>query len=345
MSRDVNNCDNVIPDVLALDHARLRELMVRSPRQVMAQTLFNVLGYLALGYVGLAAHRWWVWATVWWFQGIVLSGFLGASHDCAHGVFAGSPRGNHIAGALWSSAVLFNFSLYKYFHLEHHHYTSVEGDTEPGGLFPSAWAYFKSLPTTAFFVSFWKMSALAMVGRFPHFVRSPRARMAVKADNVVQFAWIVGVVILTAIWPKQIVLLYWCPILVYFPMVFWTSLPEHYGCDPGSSLINNTRSTVSNWLFRYSFWNGNFHAEHHVYPSVPSHNLPELHRLIGRHFAFQERSYVLFHLNLVWTLLRDQRVRSAAVVLLDATKRVEYSVYDECNAATSSARVAEGSQQ
>jgi fatty acid desaturase len=319
-----------LPHEVSVDSTTMGVLLCRSPLDVVTQTMFNLGAYIVLSFLSLRFHHWWLWLIDWWFQGVILSGFLGAAHDCAHGTFTKSPRLNHLAGSIWSAVVLFNFSLYKYFHLEHHKYTSVEGDTEPLGAFPDLKTYLYNLPTTAFFVTFWRMSVEAATGKFPHFIKTSRSRREVVSDDLPQVLWVALVLSLTTVWPRQLLLTYWAPMLFYFPMVFWTSLPEHYGCDEGPDVLRNTRSTTSNWLFRCVFWNGNFHAEHHIYPNVPSSNLPRLHGLIGRNFAFQESSYIAFHARLIWHLFRNPN--PAEVKALDPLKRVEYTSYTDIGA-------------
>jgi fatty acid desaturase len=111
--------------------------------------------------------------------------------------------------------------------------------------------------------------------------------------------------------------------LFYFPMVFFTSLPEHYGCDPGDDPWRNTRTVKSTRLYGLLFWNGNFHAEHHLVPGIPSWNLPMLHARVGDKFAYVEGSYIRFHARLVRALLSGRPFLNA-----DArrwTSRVQYA--------------------
>jgi fatty acid desaturase len=42
----------------------------------------------------------------------------------------------------------------------------------------------------------------------------------------------------------------------------------------------NTRSFVSNPVFQWLYCNMNYHIEHHTFPMVPYHRLPELHEAI-----------------------------------------------------------------
>jgi len=42
----------------------------------------------------------------------------------------------------------------------------------------------------------------------------------------------------------------------------------------------NTRTVYLNPVSRFICWNNNYHMEHHMFPSVPFHQLPRLHKLI-----------------------------------------------------------------
>src|SRR5690606_12117628 len=42
----------------------------------------------------------------------------------------------------------------------------------------------------------------------------------------------------------------------------------------------NCRTVYMNRVNRFLYWNMNYHLEHHMFPLVPYHALPELHKLI-----------------------------------------------------------------
>jgi fatty acid desaturase len=318
----------VLPKEIRLESSIVQNLKRRPSWKVALQAVFNLTLYVALWWLAANISRWWFWLIAWWFQAVILCGFLGAAHDCAHGTFAAKGRGNHVAGALWSAGILLNFALYKYHHLEHHSHTSIEGDTEPAGTFPDLKSYLASLPMTGFFVAFWRMSLQACIGEFPHFVRTAAARRAVRQDNIYLSAWLCTICGATIMWPHTLLFFYWVPLFLLLPMLLWTSLPEHYDCEQSSNVLSNTRTVVSNALFRFVSWNANFHAEHHVYPSIPSSNLPRVHSLIGRHFEFRESSYILFHVRLILSLIRKNRTKSS-LETLKPEERVVFSTYHE----------------
>lgn len=281
-----------------------RELYAHTWWASPIQTICLLGGYVTLSIVGLTCNSWLLYPLVWTLQGFILSCFLGASHDCAHSTYSARRPVNRVAGVLWSSAILFNFTLYKAYHLEHHRSTAIEGDTEPRGQFHSILEYVTCVPALGFFTSFWKMSFGLTGGKYPHFIRGNQERRAAVVDNWILAGWVGITIAYSIVSPWFMLKAYWMPLLFFFPMVFFTSLPEHYGCSLTDNPLSNTRSVLSNAAFRFLFWNGNFHAEHHALPGVPSWNLIKLHRLIGHRFENREVSYLRFHVALVTALIQ-----------------------------------------
>jgi fatty acid desaturase len=42
----------------------------------------------------------------------------------------------------------------------------------------------------------------------------------------------------------------------------------------------NSRTVYMNPIFRFLYWNMNYHVEHHMFPMAPYHALPQLHEAI-----------------------------------------------------------------
>jgi fatty acid desaturase len=45
-------------------------------------------------------------------------------------------------------------------------------------------------------------------------------------------------------------------------------------------MLENSRTTYTNGLVRFLAWNMPFHAEHHAWPSIPFHLLPQANAMI-----------------------------------------------------------------
>ena len=47
----------------------------------------------------------------------------------------------------------------------------------------------------------------------------------------------------------------------------------------------NSRTVYMNPVFRFLYWNMNYHVEHHMFPMVPYHALPALHAEMKADYA------------------------------------------------------------
>ena len=279
-----------------------------APRRgrTLCQALFNVALLVTLSWIGLRIDENITWIAVWLSQGVILTGFLSAAHECVHEHFWPDRRINAVFGRLWATPALLNFSLYRFFHLRHHQYTGVAGD--PEGInyaLPTIGKYATELCTSGMKFTVFMITASADVvcGREPpEFVRGARARHQVWIDSWILLGFLFIVVLLTMWRPTLMVKLAWAPWFAYFLALFWTGLPEHFELGPGE-----TRSIRSNWLFRTVYWSANFHAEHHAEPRVPAHNLYRLHELLQTQLPHRETSYILYHWKLIRRLLVDSK--------------------------------------
>jgi fatty acid desaturase len=66
---------------------------------------------------------------------------------------------------------------------------------------------------------------------------------------------------------------------------------EHTGCERTRSAFDNTRTTYTGDVTKWFAWNMPDHVEHHAYPSIPFHALPQLNQIVADRIAFQGRGY------------------------------------------------------
>jgi Na+-transporting NADH:ubiquinone oxidoreductase subunit F len=86
----------------------------------------------------------------------------------------------------------------------------------------------------------------------------------------------------------SIILQSWIPIFLFIlPQLFGTWLmiihntPQHAGL--AENVLDhrlNCRTVYMNPVSRFIYWNMNYHIEHHMFPLVPYHALPKLHKLV-----------------------------------------------------------------
>lgn len=238
-------------------------------------------------------------------MGLILAGFLAAAHDCVHSTFVNAKMGNRIAGAIWCTPILINFTLFKAAHLTHHRFTRVPGDTEPIEPLRSINEYVRHMilwnPLRSVVAPF-----RVVCGVFPPNLDSPTKQRAAQADAWGIIVWLLLVGMLTVIYPWSLFAIFWLPFFFSGMMIALTALPEHHGCGMGPDVFQSTRTVLSNFLVRTMLWNGNFHAEHHLHPTIPSCNLPELSRRLEQAPIVRLPSYFQFHLSLLRELLSSK---------------------------------------
>jgi len=60
------------------------------------------------------------------------------------------------------------------------------------------------------------------------------------------------------------------------------AISQHYGkIADTNDYRQSTRTVLLNPILERLYWRMNYHIEHHMYPDVPTYNLPRLHNLIS----------------------------------------------------------------
>ena len=67
----------------------------------------------------------------------------------------------------------------------------------------------------------------------------------------------------------------------------------------------NARTVYMNPIFRFLYWNMNYHVEHHIFPTVPYHALPKLHEAIKADCPTPYPSSIAAYREIIPTLARQ----------------------------------------
>jgi fatty acid desaturase len=105
----------------------------------------------------------------------------------------------------------------------------------------------------------------------------------------------------------------WLPlVLVGGPRLYGAFMHLVYGLTQhagmGENVLDhrlNTRTVRMNVINRFLYWNMNYHVEHHMFPMVPYHRLPELHAEIAHDLAEPYPSIWAAYKELVPAVLRQ----------------------------------------
>jgi fatty acid desaturase len=204
---------------------------------------------------------------------------------------------------------LLNWHFYTAFHLAHHRHTQVPGQ-DPELMSPpprSLGGYVLRVLAVPYWrlrlgvlVDCWRgdLSAYPYVSdaAAPGIIRSGRAMTVVMIGGSLVSVWLFG-------WATP--LLYWIgPQLIGQPPLRAYLLAEHTGCTEDRDGLTNTRTTLTSAPVRLLMWDMPYHAEHHLFPSIPFHRLAKAHQLIGSKLRFVQPGYARWNVDFALSLVR-----------------------------------------
>jgi fatty acid desaturase len=281
----------------------IRELSVKSGRRGAVQLALHVaLLAIGAGLIAVSRGHWWIWPAML-LHGWFLIALFAVVHECVHDTVFPSRTANRVVAWIASVPSLLNSTFYRQLHFAHHRYTQdPDRDPELTPPPPRTWRdYFWRLSGATYWRSRLLVSFRAALGDFGGMPYIPER----ERRNVQRSIWgmlaiaalaIAGAVVAGSDWP----LVYWIgPLLMAQPILRGMLLAEHTGCSHGADGLSNTRSTLTPWFVRLVHWNMPFHAEHHMFPSIPFHALPKAHALVRNRLRHLSPGYLAAHREIV----------------------------------------------
>jgi len=269
-----------------------------TPLRAGGHTLALIGIWVGLSAVGLSTGTLWVWAPVWLVQAVLLHGAYSAMHDGAHGTMFRSRWANRLVNLGWSVPLLLNAGLWRAWHLEHHRATVTGDDPEPKGELTNVVMYLGAFPVAGLSMisAFWWHSLLAVAGRPPGYARRTGVAPTARRDGVLLLGLTAAVAVGAVTRPFLLLALWGAPFIGYWLVVSLVfGLAEHYHTREAGGQLDVTRSVRSHGPVRFVLWNSNYHAAHHLVPSVTYRYLPKLDDAVGDRALHRSRSYLAFH--------------------------------------------------
>ena len=286
-----------------LSFAELRTLQGRSDLRGGLRLAIHLGLMIAAGWLVSESSGWYLLPAMF-VLGLVQVALFAPAHECMHQTAFASKRANAVVGWLVACPSLLNLHFYTAFHWTHHRNTQIPGE-DPELLAPRP-VTLRAYVLRVLGVPFWRLrlrvvydcwrgdlTAYPYIPRFaaPSIIRSVRAMSVLMVGGAIVSAILFG-------W--QAPFLYWIiPQLLGQPPLRAYLLAEHTGCTEDRNGLTNTRTTLTNMLVRFLMWNMPFHAEHHLYPTIPFHRLPDAHAAIGAKLGFVQNGYVRWNVGLV----------------------------------------------
>jgi fatty acid desaturase len=265
---------------------RLKELMQRRDQPAIRDTIIWFAAFLVTG--GLAYYFWPTWWALPFF--LVYGALYGSSsdsrwHECGHGTAFRTRWMNDVIYQIACFMIMRNPTGWRWSHTRHHTDTIIVGrDPEIALMRPTVIlkviGLFFGVPQA---IEATKKMLIYSSGRIPAeeetFIpemERPKAILAARIWLTIHLAVIALAVMTGSILPLLYVGV--LPTMYGGWLHVMTGLTQHGGL--AEDVLDhrlNSRTVLMNPVLRFLYWNMNYHIEHHMFPTVPYHALPELH--------------------------------------------------------------------
>ncbi|NER00171.1 MAG: fatty acid desaturase [Cyanothece sp. SIO2G6] len=277
----------------------LRQLNQRSNLAGSVQFAAHLGLIIVAGYLGAIAPGWWALPALM-IQGAGLALMFATVHECSHRTAFANRTLNDWAAWIGGVLSFYNSTFYRHYHKWHHRYTQIPGkDPELDDPKPETRLQY-----------LWQLSGIPWwIGKIKGHVQVLRGNVAdcyflpesgygaVMRSTRWQFG-VYGAIALisTLLGHPWFLVLHWVlPLAIGQPLLRFLLLAEHTGCTHDDNYLTNTRTTLTLWPLRLLMWNLPYHAEHHLYPSIPFHALAPAHLKLSGYVERVDPGYIYVH--------------------------------------------------
>lgn len=297
---------------IPLESSSAKQLLAGAQLKLLNQKanlpgLVRLLGHLAVmaisGYLWTTADNWLLKLPALVIYGFSLAAMFAPLHECGHRTAFANANLNDLVAWLAGIFSFYNSSFYRRYHKWHHRYTRIPGK-DPELEDPqstnfreylieiSGWNWWLGKFATHYKVATGKLDNMPYISEDAknNIIRSTRLQLAVY-----------GTAIALSLWFQQpwFITFWLLPLAIGQPILRFILLAEHTGCTKDDNPLTNTRTTLTWFPIKFMMWNMPFHAEHHLYPAIPFHALPQTHQELKEHFQVIDEGYIKVNQNIV----------------------------------------------
>ncbi|UXN69776.1 fatty acid desaturase family protein [Devosia neptuniae] len=298
-----------------VDRKQMKALMQRSDGPAIRDTVIWLGSMLVLAAGGI--YFWGSWWAVPFFLGYgVLYGSASDSrwHECGHGTAFKTRWMNNVVYQIACFMIMRNPVTWRWSHARHHTDTVIVGrDPEiavmrPPDLFRVILNFFGILDAGCAMLDMVRNAAGVVTPEEKSFIPEMEHAKVIRVARIWLAIYLATLAL--SLWMGSILPL----MLIGLPRLYgaWhhvlTGLLQHGGlADNVTDHRLNSRSVLMNPVSRFIYWNMNYHVEHHMFPMIPYHALPQLHELIKHDLPTPNKSIIDGYREMVPAFLRQLR--------------------------------------
>ena len=282
--------------------AELRELTALQPWRTAMALALDWITIFAVALTGIYFDSWPVYLIAIFIIGARQHALAILMHDLAHYRFI-----KNKTLTKWFSDILIAWPLlgtyegYKNNHLGHHRFTNTDDDPDWKVCFGTREFTF---PQEMRFAILHLLGYLVAINSIrdmrtaiPRLLKHDMITVSNILGRIVFYSTVAVAITTTQTWKP--VLLYWfVPYMTFFFMFMYIrAVAEHFGSTMDySNELTGTRTTIVGPIERFVFapHNVSFHADHHMFPSVPFYRLRALHEKLMANPAYAKHAHITY---------------------------------------------------
>jgi fatty acid desaturase len=220
---------------------------------------------------------WWVLVSGF-ILGVLINFLYAAEHELSHGTVFKTRSLNVNFGRIVGFVMIFPRDFDQIMHFAHHQYTS---DWERDGELIREPYTLKSYLLWLSGITYWRNRIFGVVRRArgkiiePFITKDDEAKVVM--ESRLHLAAYGLIALLSIYFQTWAAVTFWLlPMILTKPVHQLQNTIEHLGLSHSNDILDNTRSTRTNFIMRWLCWQMPYHTAHHTFPTVPFWKLKQL---------------------------------------------------------------------
>ena len=265
--------------------------------------VMSISGYLWGTNMGNLSDRWFIAIPALILYGFSFAIMFAPLHESSHRTVFTNNQANDVL--CWFAGLLsfYNSTFYRLYHKWHHRYTQIlDKDPELSDRKPTNLKeYIIEISGITWWIGKFKSHFLTAIGNLENCPFIPEgSRAEVIRSNRLQLLVYAVAIAISIYFQQPWFITYWLlPLAVGQPFLRFLLLAEHTDRPNTDNMLANTRTTLTLAPLRFLIWNISYHAEHHLYASIPFHQLGAAHAKLSSHFECVENGYFNVHRKII----------------------------------------------
>ena len=265
-----------------LSPAELRTLNQKSNLIGFLQLISHVILIFLVGYAHYYASGSWLCLVTGFGLGVLINFLYAGQHELSHSTVFKTPLINELCGRVIGFFMFFPRDFDQIMHFAHHKFTQ---DWDKDGELAREPFTLNSYLLWLFGITYWKNRWLGIIRRSlgkiiePYIFKSQERKVII--ESRVHLAGYLLIFFISIYFQTWIAIYYWIlPMILTKPVHQLQNTIEHLGLSHENDILHNTRSTKTNFFFKWLCWQMPYHTAHHTFPSVPFWKLKHLNKKV-----------------------------------------------------------------